>query len=173
MDALSLSFHKERAKERKLKGLMPLRNPQDLSLSLSFGGYQKACWRLRVLRRRSQSPASYCKQAISPRFTPHRATRTKTRKTQEFMLQLSPYIYHARRAEEEKVFSFSVGAGASTAHFGGRHRKQNRFCLKYSWTRVRSSWQKLLLFCSRASFVFASFFNLQTQKLKMLAFAKK
>ena len=28
MDALSLSFHKERAKERELKGLMPLRTPK-------------------------------------------------------------------------------------------------------------------------------------------------
>ena len=31
-DALSLAFHKERAKERELKGLIPLRNPQNFLL---------------------------------------------------------------------------------------------------------------------------------------------
>jgi hypothetical protein len=44
LDAISLSFHKEMAKERELKGLMPLRNPQAFILSLSFGGYQKALY---------------------------------------------------------------------------------------------------------------------------------
>ncbi|MBR5615881.1 MAG: hypothetical protein IKW66_03585, partial [Clostridia bacterium] len=56
MDALSLSFHKERAKERELKGLMPLRTPQDFSLSLSFGGYQKALSRQQFLRQRIKDP---------------------------------------------------------------------------------------------------------------------
>ena len=40
----------------------------------------------------------------------------------------SPLCHHARQAKKEKVFSFSVGAGASTARFDGRRRKQNRFC---------------------------------------------
>jgi hypothetical protein len=71
MDALSLSFHKERAKERELKGLMPLRTPQDFSLSLSFGGYQKALSYLRILRDKIQRFCRCSKQAIS--FASHRA----------------------------------------------------------------------------------------------------
>ena len=42
--------------EKTLKGLMPLRNPQDLPLSLSFGGYQKALWHLQFLRQRIKDP---------------------------------------------------------------------------------------------------------------------
>jgi hypothetical protein len=35
MDAISLSLNKEMAKESQLKGLMPLRNPQNFLLSIS------------------------------------------------------------------------------------------------------------------------------------------
>jgi hypothetical protein len=70
-DALSLSFHKERAKERKLKGLMPLRNPQDLFLSLSFGGYQKALSHLQSLRQRIKDPLPIASRLL--RFTSFRA----------------------------------------------------------------------------------------------------
>jgi len=71
---------------------MPLRNPQDFSLSLSFGSYQKVCWRLRVLRRRSQSPASYCKQAIVSHFIPRRASTCFTRKTYTLFVHLSTAV---------------------------------------------------------------------------------
>ena len=41
LDAISLSFHKEMAKEKEPKGLIPFGIPQDLFLGWSFGGYQK------------------------------------------------------------------------------------------------------------------------------------
>ncbi|MBQ7397439.1 MAG: hypothetical protein IJW09_01275, partial [Clostridia bacterium] len=49
------------------------------------------------------------------------------RKTYKLLLHLSPHSHHERQAKEEKVFSFSVGAGASTARFGGRRRRQDVF----------------------------------------------
>ena len=83
------SWYAPRSGGRKApRGLIPLGTPQDLPLSLSFGSYQKACWRLRVLRRRSQSPASYCKQTIVSHFIPCRASTCITRKTSASFMHL-------------------------------------------------------------------------------------
>jgi hypothetical protein len=80
-DAISLSFHKEMAKEKKPRGLIPLGTPQDFSLSLSFGGYQKALSRQQFLRNEIQRFRCYCKQAITFNFIPCRAANCFTRKT--------------------------------------------------------------------------------------------
>ena len=95
--------------ESGLKGLMPLRNPQNLFLSLSFGGYQKACWHLQLLRNKIQRFCCCYKQIV-------------------FAANL-------------------FGIGCVTVS------KSVRFCLL------------------RVPFVFASFFNLQTQGLNLFAFA--
>ena len=121
---LSLSLNKESTKESQLKGLMPLRNPQDFSLSLSFGGYQKALWHLRVLRNEIQRFRCYCKQAISPHFTPRRASkRIEEKNIYAFSASLA-VSHHARQAKKAKIVDFSVGAGASTARFSGRQRNK-------------------------------------------------
>jgi len=104
MDALSLSFHKERAKERKLKGLMPLRNPQDLFLSLSFGGYQKALWRQQFLRQRIKDPLPI-------------ASRRSLLSSLRAALQ---------REKREKHICFSC-ISRRIATTRGRRRKQKRF----------------------------------------------
>jgi hypothetical protein len=73
--------------EKTLKGLMPLRNPQNFALSLSFGGYQKEILHLQFLRNKIQRFCFYCKQTISPYFIPRRASKQKTRKTSVFEMQ--------------------------------------------------------------------------------------
>ena len=80
-DAISLSFHKEMAKEKEPRGLIPLGPPQDLLLWLSFGGYQKALSHLQFLRNEIQRFRCCCKQAIVFHFTPCRASKCFTRKT--------------------------------------------------------------------------------------------
>ena len=77
---LSLLLNKESTKENQLKGLMPLRNPQDFSLSLSFGGYQKAFWHLQILRQRIKDPfpaPSRLSSLASLRAALQRASREK------------------------------------------------------------------------------------------------
>ena len=41
-ECLFFALSQRTGEEKTLKGRMPLRNPQDFSLLLSFGGYQKA-----------------------------------------------------------------------------------------------------------------------------------
>jgi len=106
-------FRMQNSSHRELNfilGLMPLRNPQDLPLSLSFGGYQKALWHLQFLRRRSQSPASYCKQAIVSLFTLCRASK---------------------QIEEKNIYVFSASLAALPPRAAGEGNKK-RFCKKVS-----------------------------------------
>ena len=106
---LSLSLNKESTKENQLKGLMPLRNPQDFSLSLSFGGYQKALWRQQFLRNEIQRFRCYCKQAIISHFIPCRASKQIEEKNiYIFFLHLSPHIHHARQAKEARAFLLEI-----------------------------------------------------------------
>ena len=108
-DAISLSFHKEMAKEKKLKGLMPLRNPQDSSLSLSFGGYQKALSRQHALRQRIKDPLPT-------------ASRLSLLASLRAALQ-------GRRREKHKCL-FCISRRFFTTR--GRRRKQKHFCKKVS-----------------------------------------
>jgi hypothetical protein len=83
---------------------MPLRNPQDLSLSLSFGGYQKALWHLQFLRNEIQRFRCYCKQAIVFCFIPCRAANLTEEKDIFDSIHLSPFYHHARQAEKQGRF---------------------------------------------------------------------
>ena len=94
MDAISLSFHKEMAKEREPKGLEPFGNPQNLFLSLSFGGYQKALSHLQSLRRQIQRFASYCKQARIFYCVFCRAIRATETGSEEFCPKVSAAFYN-------------------------------------------------------------------------------
>jgi hypothetical protein len=97
------------AKEKKLKGLMPLRNPQDLFLPLSFGGYQKALSRQQALRQRIKDPLPT-------------ASRLSLLASLRAALQ-------GRRREKHK-YLFCISRRFFTTR--GRRRERNRFCLKIS-----------------------------------------
>jgi hypothetical protein len=114
MDAISLPRRKEMAKEKTLKGLMPLRNPQNLFLLLSFGGYQKALSHLQVLRQRIKDPLPIASRLSSS--TSFRAA-----------------LQGRRREKHKSLFCISRRFVITR---GGR-RKQERFCLKFSLTEGR------------------------------------
>jgi len=109
MDALSLSFHKERAKERKLKGLMPLRNPQGLLLSLSFGGYQKALWRLQFLRQRIKDPLPTASRR-SLLASLRAALQSASREKHKSLFCISRRFFTTRGGRRKKSF-FYLGRG--------------------------------------------------------------
>ena len=99
--------------EKTLKGLMPLRNPQDFVLSLSFGGYQKAFCLAKPLRRQIQRFASCCKQAIifcTPFAALQRVRREIT--CELFMLCLN-FSQHERQVENERAFAFRFAENLS------------------------------------------------------------
>jgi hypothetical protein len=80
----------------------------------------------------------------------------------------------------------AVPSGTSPASAGGAKKMQNAerrmqnegngfavpSCLKFSLTGVRCRWQKRLLLCLRATFVFAFYIKMRTQKLNLLIPAK-
>ena len=92
--------------EKTLKGLMPLRNPQDFALWQSFGGYQKALLYLQDLRNKIQRFCFYCKQAIPLCFTPRRSTERKTRKTSISGVRYSKSCHHERQVR--RVIGFLI-----------------------------------------------------------------
>jgi hypothetical protein len=75
----------------------------------------------------------------------------------------------------------AVPSGTSPASAGGAKKMQNAerrmqnegngfavpSCLKFSLTGVRCRWQKRLLLCLRATFVFAFYIKMRTQKLNL------
>ena len=86
---------------------MPLGTPQDFSLSLSFGGYQKALSRQRFLRNKIQRFRCCCKQAITFYFIPCRA---------------------AKQAREKNIYAFSASLAALPPRAAGGECK-NSCCL--------------------------------------------
>jgi hypothetical protein len=84
---------------------MPLRNPQDFSLSLSFGGYQKALSRQQFLRQRIKDPPPIASRLSL--FTSFRAALQRERR------------------EKHKSLS-CISCHFTTTR--GRRRKQGRFC---------------------------------------------
>jgi len=96
---------------------MPLGTPQNLFLLLSFGGYQKAFWHLQSLRRRSQSSASYCEQAIFFHFTPRRASKRTKRKISAFFLyHPTVLITRAGGRPKQELLPIGVCEFLSLAH---------------------------------------------------------
>jgi hypothetical protein len=83
---------------------MPFGNPQDLFLSLSFGGYQKALSRLQSLRQRIKDPLPIASRLSL--FTSFRAALQSEwrRKTYNLSIHLSPFCHHARQAGKAKAF---------------------------------------------------------------------
>jgi hypothetical protein len=88
---------------------MPLRNPQDLPLSLSFGGYQKALSRQQFLRQRIKDPPPIASRLSL--FTSFRAALQSEWRRKTYLIQ-----YISRRFATTR----------------GRRRRQTRFCLKFS-----------------------------------------
>ena len=97
--------------EKTLKGLMPLRNPQKFSLSLSFGGYQKAILHLQLLRNKIQRFCFYCKQASTLRFIPCCASKRKKRRTAMLFMRYSRVAITRGRRNKRK---FLVKWGAES-----------------------------------------------------------
>jgi hypothetical protein len=101
-----LSFHKERAKEKELKGLLPLRNPHRFALLLSFGGYQKALCFAKPLRRQIQRFASCCKQAIASRTLFAALQRKRREVSYKLFVLCLDFSQHERQAENVKYVTF-------------------------------------------------------------------
>ena len=90
---------------------MPLRNPQDFSLSLSFGGYQKALSHLQLLRNEIQRFRCYCKQAIVFYFIPRRAAKSIKRKTYMIFMHRSTAVTTRGGAVKVKEFALLTHLG--------------------------------------------------------------
>ena len=91
-----------------LKGLMPLRNPQNLFLLLSFGGYQKALWHLQSLRQRIKDPLPIASRRFLLASLRAALQSKQRRKTYIFFLHFSPHIHHARQARKARAFLLDI-----------------------------------------------------------------
>ena len=120
LDAISLSFHKEMAKEKEPKGLIPFGNPQSLLLWLSFGGYQKALSHLQALRNKIQRCCCYCKQAKIFHFTPlSRYTRDRN-ESRDFCLEVNANFFNSH-SQALNLLTFAPQSGEiyfTVAHCG-------------------------------------------------------
>ena len=103
--------------EKTLKGLMPLRNPQKFSLSLSFGGYQKAILHLQLLRNKIQRFCFYCKQASILGFTPVPRYKGKDERVHTRFLCCASSFAITRGRRNKRKFLVKWGAESRSVNF--------------------------------------------------------
>jgi hypothetical protein len=140
--------------EKAPKGLVPFGNPQAVALSLSFGGYQKASCLVKVLRRQIQRFAFCCKQAITSRTLFAALQRERREDTYTLPVLFLHFCHHERQARKQGLLLFVL------------HKI-------YTVIRRVERWLAFLLSHLAFHFRVCEFFNLQTQALKMKAFAKR
>ena len=92
------------------RGLEPLRNPQEVCLGRSFGGYQKVLSHLQRSRRQIQRFASYCKQAKIFCCVFCRAIRATEMGGKSFCLAVSA-VFFKPRLQALKLLIFAPRSG--------------------------------------------------------------